>query len=698
MAQRALDEPTMKAQEKPVVLIADDSRVVRLSLKNILNNDCQLIEAEDGQQAWEQLLETPDIQLIFSDLSMPRLDGRKLLQKIRNSEINRIRNLPFIVVTGNEEESGIRGELQDMGATEVIHKPFEPARIVSFLSNLVSQQENESQMLFHEESQQTEHLLDTPNQKDFVLSASKELSFAIRNKNELAIALLRIDQFDHLANHYSKPAIDHILMTTAEIICQHIHPDDTMAYFGNGLFAMLRPASNTIGTRYICRRIIEDLTAKQFYLGESNNIISASIGISAPQIKPGIRLQELLLLAESRLKAAIDLGGKRVIDKGNDTLTPVASPLDTAVKESEITSNLQGDNIRSSHLRLDGASEFAGAKGADQSQDLEEKIDRLQTRIQSLGQENQDLQSQVERLRLQSGESEQLRQRVFELESEQQQMQLRLNELTASNSEMQKRAETAEAAHKQLVENKDDSNITLEQANQFYEQENTRLEEQLKVLSDRAQKAELAKSQSDQLVIGLKDNIKHLRNQMEQIQHQLVAAKKTATQAVAPPVANEASDPPPLDLDSDLLLNEEGHFEMDQDNDLTINGFPSSSKPSPAAADPLAPVVPKFVEPKAPDKGETTQDESPPAQSVETEQPNLSILVYRPESRKKAPRERRPISSFAIASVIMLVLLGLGGAYFYHYWQNKPAPVKEKVTAVMEDDSKATTQTSAAKP
>jgi diguanylate cyclase (GGDEF)-like protein len=679
----------MNNRDKPVILIVDDSRVVRLSLKNILKNDCQLIEAEDGRQAWELLLESPNIRLIFSDLSMPRLDGRGLLQKIRNSEINRIRNTPFIVVTGNEDESSVRGELQDMGATEVVSKPFDPARIVSFVSTLVSQQENESYMLLAEEDHQTEHLPDLLKQKDFMVSASKELSFAIRNKNELAIALLRIDQFDQLESHYSQPAIEHILMTTAEIILQHIHPDDIIAYFGGGLFAMLRPASNAIGTRYIGRRITEDLTAKQFYLGESGDVVSASIGISAPQIKPGIRLKELILLAEGRLKAAIDLGGNRVIDKGNDTLLPVAPPSDSApgmTAETEFTSSLHNDCIKSSYLRLGGASELAESRLANQTQDLEEKIGKQQSQIQSLGQENRDLQNQVERLRKQSGESEQLRRRVFELESEQQQMQLKLNELSFNNHEMKKRAETAEAAHKQLFENEEEKSITLKQANQFYEQENIQLQGQLEALNNRAQKAELAQRRSEQLVISLKDNIKLLRAQMEQMQNQLVEAQQQTTQAALSPVVNAALDRPPEDVDTAPLLDEDTHIEKpSSDNDLIIDGFPSS-KPLPAADTP-APVVHLFNEPEVPDRREKAQSRLAPSPSIEPERPNLSIPVYRPETREKESRQRRPLSSFTIASLILFLLLALGGGYLYYYWENDPRPVKAQAGTTAEQGS-----------
>jgi hypothetical protein len=263
-------------------------------------------------------------------------------------------------------------------------------------------------------------------------------------------------------------------------------------------------------------------------------------------------------------------------------------------------------------------------------------------------------------------------------------MQLKLNQLSVNNHEMQKRAETAESAYKQLLENEEEKSITLKQANHFYEQENSRLEGQLEALNNRAQTAELAQRRSDQLVISLKDNIKLLRGQMEQVQQQLVEAQKQATQAVPSPAVNEASDRSSLDIDP--LLDEEPQIEKpSSDSDLIIDGFPSS-KPLPAA-DKSASVVQLFAEPEMPDKSEKVQSRPAPSPSLEPERANLSIPVYRPETQEKEYRQRRPLSSFAIASLIMFLLLALGGGYLYFYWENDPTLVKAEVAATAKQGS-----------
>ena len=60
---------------------------------------------------------------------MPELDGFGLLDRIRNSEDERISNLPFIVITGNEDDEGILQRALDNGANDLITKPFQSKEI-----------------------------------------------------------------------------------------------------------------------------------------------------------------------------------------------------------------------------------------------------------------------------------------------------------------------------------------------------------------------------------------------------------------------------------------------------------------------------------------------------------------------------------------------------------------------------------------
>ncbi|MCU7905004.1 MAG: response regulator [Candidatus Thiodiazotropha sp. (ex Epidulcina cf. delphinae)] len=663
MAEQAFNSFSHHTGEKPVVLIVDDSRVVRVSLKNILTNGCQPIEAEDGQQAWELLCEHPAIALIFSDLSMPELDGRGLLAKVRGSESERLANLPFIVVTENEECLDIVQELQRLGATGVINKPFDPSKITGFISALTPEQaeeQEEESHLSHVTESQSECLTDVADKAHFMECASRELSFAIRNKNELAIALIKIDQFAEITTHYSDPAIEHILLTLTEIIQQHIHPDDTLAYSGAGLFAVLRPASNAIGSRYIGRRILEDLSSKQFYLGEPNQIVSASIGISAPDIKPGIRLSDVLSLAEGRLKASMDSGGNKVVDKGNENLTPVTISRNTSelINPTHFTVSSTTDSSLSlsrspteiHRLAAEHAAQVKARYGKElehhDGQDSERKAQRQA--IESLTTENRQLIKEVERWRKQSAESEHLRRQLFEIESQQQQLQLRFNELQSANDTLQQRAGTAELENHRLIDEEEERTTALRQAHQFVEEENRRQENRISELVNRAEKAELASRKSDQLVGSLQDNIKLSRMQINQMQQQL--AEKQNIQAQQIPDRKDNSISANLHESVSQPVIEPEVADAPQDSDLSFSAIPSAAR-SDQSND-----LPTVVHP-LPDKDQ-----------VKSKQPvaeRSSIPPFRIEPEPLLFKNGFNFSSFTIAGIILCIILFVGGLYLY---------------------------------
>ena len=68
------------------VLIADDSMVMRRLLQNCLQTwQYEVVEAEDGAQAWE-LFQAEDFQIVVSDWMMPEMDGLELVRRIRGAE------------------------------------------------------------------------------------------------------------------------------------------------------------------------------------------------------------------------------------------------------------------------------------------------------------------------------------------------------------------------------------------------------------------------------------------------------------------------------------------------------------------------------------------------------------------------------------------------------------------------------------
>ncbi len=109
-----------KGEEKQKkVLVAEDSITTRLLLKNILESaGYDVSTASDGAEAFD-FLSKNSVDLLVSDVEMPRMDGFKLTQKVR--ETKNLSDLPIIICTGKaskeDRERGI-----ELGANAYLDK------------------------------------------------------------------------------------------------------------------------------------------------------------------------------------------------------------------------------------------------------------------------------------------------------------------------------------------------------------------------------------------------------------------------------------------------------------------------------------------------------------------------------------------------------------------------------------------------
>ena len=107
------------ASTLPRVLIVDDSRMVRATIIKHIKGRFDVREEGDGEAGWQTLMLDPSIQVLISDLSMPKLDGYGLLLRVRESKLGRLREMPVIMISGDEDESA-RHRAKELGAKIVV--------------------------------------------------------------------------------------------------------------------------------------------------------------------------------------------------------------------------------------------------------------------------------------------------------------------------------------------------------------------------------------------------------------------------------------------------------------------------------------------------------------------------------------------------------------------------------------------------
>lgn len=112
------------------IVIADDSRVIREKLKLIFRNSKFDVigEASNGDQVVDLcVLLEPDILTL--DINMPRLDGVKVIEKLRNEDFKG----KIVMLTGVTDKKLITQSLV-AGANSYILKPFDRENIIEELS------------------------------------------------------------------------------------------------------------------------------------------------------------------------------------------------------------------------------------------------------------------------------------------------------------------------------------------------------------------------------------------------------------------------------------------------------------------------------------------------------------------------------------------------------------------------------------
>lgn len=90
-------------------------------------------QAEDGQQALEWLA-TNEVDVIITDINMPRLDGFGLIEKLRTSALHAER--PILVLT-TESSDEKKQRARNAGATGWIVKPFDADKLTAALRRVI---------------------------------------------------------------------------------------------------------------------------------------------------------------------------------------------------------------------------------------------------------------------------------------------------------------------------------------------------------------------------------------------------------------------------------------------------------------------------------------------------------------------------------------------------------------------------------
>ena len=271
------------------VLVVDDSKVIRNAARKMLGAEFDVVLAEDGADAWSMLENDASIEVVFTDLIMPGMNGFELLRDIRTAADARLRAMPVIVVTGIEDDEVARVRALELGATDFITKPFTTIDLLARARAHASHQREAAQL----RAQTTlDQLTGLPNKAGFLDRLQQDMAYARRHQQELTLVRIEIEDLRSIFLQRGKDTAERLLLQVAKSLRAAIRKEDSAGRIALGGFALSLPA----GERQGVERMVARLRAE---LGEQSAQIAAgtvkfSTGVSRPPLETGLSAQEAL--------------------------------------------------------------------------------------------------------------------------------------------------------------------------------------------------------------------------------------------------------------------------------------------------------------------------------------------------------------------------------------------------------------------
>jgi two-component system cell cycle response regulator len=303
---------------KPRVLVIDDSRLVRVSIKRALDSEFEILEAGDGEEGWEQLVADDKIQAVITDAGMPRLDGYGLIERIRADGTSHIKNIPIMMITGAEaDQVDAREQALNLGATDFVTKPFDKTKLLARVRAYTRLDQTQRNLEDTEEALAEQSIIDKEtgvhNRKYFVQRGEQDLAFARRHSEELSVIVIGIDNFGVLNKQHGDAVAQQLLSWSANMIKEGMRKEDTVARVAHSRFAIITPKTGRMAAAALCERIRSQFSGIAFQNDAASLTVSVSIGLSCFGRDNLKTMEEFLALAENRSEQAQRLGGNRTI-------------------------------------------------------------------------------------------------------------------------------------------------------------------------------------------------------------------------------------------------------------------------------------------------------------------------------------------------------------------------------------------------
>jgi two-component system cell cycle response regulator len=271
------------------VLIVDDSKFVRTTFARILATRFAVREEADGEAAWQAIETDPSIVMVFTDLDMPKLSGLELIGRVRGARDARIRDLPLVVISGNEDPGNMQ-RAREAGANEFIAKSAEATEVLARLENVL-------RLVAPTQDPAT----GAPTPQYLLTEGRKRFSYAQRHGTELAVLALRIESHAAVVRAAGKEAAEQLMASIAKLVLQALRAEDTLARTAANTFVVVAAGSTGAHMTTLGQRLRAQLAQAKVTYGKQSLPIDARFGVAALGVDAVNAIEALIQRAVQRL-------------------------------------------------------------------------------------------------------------------------------------------------------------------------------------------------------------------------------------------------------------------------------------------------------------------------------------------------------------------------------------------------------------
>jgi diguanylate cyclase (GGDEF)-like protein len=274
----------------------------------------EVVEAEDGDQAWTLLTRGVSPQLAILDWMMPGVDGQELCRRLRSLPSDNY--LYVVLLSARDQKQDLLAGLE-AGADDYLAKPFDREQLEARL--LVGKRIVAMQAELQQAKQQLwllathDSLTGVWNRRGILEILQRELARTDRRPEEpVSVLLADVDHFKSINDSLGHPAGDRVLAELAKLLGSKIRSYDALGRYGGEEFLLVLPRTTTDRAHMVAERLRQATAEANLGFYDTEVQVSVSIGVATSSPEGRDTPADILCGADEALYLAKRSGRNRV--------------------------------------------------------------------------------------------------------------------------------------------------------------------------------------------------------------------------------------------------------------------------------------------------------------------------------------------------------------------------------------------------